>query len=306
MKKLTLALAMGAMAFAANAQELVKDLYAGDAVEVTWASTLAFDAADFADVNVGNFIEVDFSKTTNTIEFKSGGEILPGSLYTWLGNSEAHEPVKAYITAEMLVQLQKGGLELCGDSFTVTAVKVLNDGFAMPEGAIWGGYCWIDGWKTLELCKAAFNDYTNQRYLDIHFAADKGDFTNYVVNVMTAFDNDAAKWSNADNLSLDSHVATLDLENIDVKARLAAEGVNTLLIQVYQGDGNPAFNMIAVTLRGEKSGQTAVSAIATYPATVDVYNLQGIVVRSDADAANPTAGLPAGLYIANGKKIAVR
>lgn len=64
--------------------------------------------------------------------------------------------------------------------------------------------------------------------------------------------------------------------------------------------------MTAVTLRGEKSGQTAVSAIATYPATLDVYNLQGIVVRSDADAANPTAGLPAGLYIANGKKIAVR
>ena len=103
-------------------------------------------------------------------------EILPGSLYTWLGDSEAHEPVKAYITAEMLEQLQKDGLELCGDSFTVTAVKVLNDGFVMPEGAIRGGYCWIDGWKTLELCKAAFNNYTNQRYLDIHFAADKGRF----------------------------------------------------------------------------------------------------------------------------------
>lgn len=38
MKKLTFALAMGAMAFAANAQELVKDLYAGDAVEVTWTT----------------------------------------------------------------------------------------------------------------------------------------------------------------------------------------------------------------------------------------------------------------------------
>ena len=37
---------------------------------------------------------------------------------------------------------------------------------------------------------------------------------------------------------------------------------------------------------------------------VVVYNLQGIVVRQNADAANPLAELPKGIYVVNGKKVA--
>lgn len=42
------------------------------------------------------------------------------------------------------------------------------------------------------------------------------------------------------------------------------------------------------------------------PQKADVYSISGIVVRRNADISDATAGLPAGLYIVNGKKIAVR
>lgn len=44
----------------------------------------------------------------------------------------------------------------------------------------------------------------------------------------------------------------------------------------------------------------------TAPAKVDVYSISGIPVRENVDYRDATAGLPHGLYIVNGKKIAVR
>lgn len=52
---------------------------------------------------------------------------------------------------------------------------------------------------------------------------------------------------------------------------------------------------------------TATDAIpADFDANVDVFNLQGVAVRRNVKAADAAAGLPAGVYIINGKKILVR
>lgn len=53
---------------------------------------------------------------------------------------------------------------------------------------------------------------------------------------------------------------------------------------------------------------TGVDDVATdtAPEKVDVYSIAGIPVRENVDYDNATAGLPHGLYIVNGKKIAVR
>ena len=41
-------------------------------------------------------------------------------------------------------------------------------------------------------------------------------------------------------------------------------------------------------------------------AMVDVYNLQGIRIRASVTRAEATAGLPAGVYVIDGRKVTVR
>ena len=55
---------------------------------------------------------------------------------------------------------------------------------------------------------------------------------------------------------------------------------------------------VAVKLSASSTGIEAVEAEATGAATRTVYNLQGIRVNAD--------NLPAGIYIINGKKVAVK
>lgn len=273
--------------------------------EVTWDNTLTIPADQFAeDVNVGDYINVTFASTTDVIEMKANGTWLPGTIKTVLGDNMPD--TKAYITTDMLTALRTYGLELCGAKFAVKNVKICNDGFQMPESAIWGGYFWIDNWNTMDLFKTAFDSYDGERYMDIYLSADNGDNTNYVMNVMTAFDNPDAVWANANsgNMERTATKAIIDLKNINVKERLA--DVSALLIQSNPEGGNP-FNITAIALRNDNNQSTIVSSLTSDDnAPVTVYNLQGIAVKTNAAMATALNGLPAGIYIVNGKKFAVR
>lgn len=285
-----------------NAQEPVKTLYSGDPKEVTWESTLSIPAADFAEgVNVGNYIYITFSKTNGAVEIKANGTWLPGSRMTNLGTDGTE--FKAYITQGMLDTLKKYGLEICGN-FTVTGVSVCNDGFTMPEGAIWGGYCWIDKWSTLEIFKTAFDNYEGQRYMDIYLSDDKGDYTGYLLSVLTSFDPRTA-WAENDKILHTARVATVDLQNVNVKESLA--NVDALIIQGNKEEGNP-FNITAVALTNQSvtTGASEIEVEDAVETNVDVYNMQGVKVRSNVSAETAVEGLPAGLYIAGGKKIYVK
>lgn len=273
--------------------------------EVTWDNTLTIPADQFAeDVNVGDYINVTFASTTDVIEMKANGTWLPGTIKTVLGDNMPD--TKAYITTDMLTALRTYGLELCGAKFAVKSVEICNDGFQMPEDAIWGGYFWIDNWNTMDLFKTAFDSYDGQRYMDIYLSADNGDNTNYVMNVMTAFDNPDAVWANADtgNMERTATKAIIDLKDINVKERLA--DVPALLIQSNPEGGNP-FNITAIALRNENNQSTIVSSLTSDElAPVTVYNLQGIAVKTNAAMATALDDLPAGVYVVNGKKYAVR
>lgn len=61
--------------------------------------------------------------------------------------------------------------------------------------------------------------------------------------------------------------------------------------------------VIAINTGNGSSSIISNFASVDADATVNVYNLQGIMVKHGANAADATAGLPAGLYIVNGKKI---
>ena len=285
------------------AQETVKTLYSGDPVSVTWADTMTIPAEEFSsDIKVGDYIDIRFDATTDVIELKANGTWLPGTRFTFLGDNTPE--LRTYITADMLAALRQHGMELCGAAFTVREVTVCNDGFSMPDGAIWGGFFWVENWNTLELFKTAFDSYDGQRYLDIYLSDDNGDNTGYFMKVLTAWDNPDAVWADNDKIQHGSRVATVDLQGIDVRSALA--DVNTLMIQSNPEGGSP-YNITALALRADNSGITGISdAVTDADTPVSVYNLQGMVVKTAVSAADALSGLPAGLYIVNGKKTLVR
>lgn len=259
----------------AMAQETVKDLYSGEPQEVTWDNPLHISAEMFAaDVNVGNYIYITFSNTTDVIEIKANGTWLPGSRYTQLGDNTTE--YKAYITADMLDALKTYGLDICGASFTVTGVSICNDGFQMPEGAIWGGYFWVDNWNTLEIFKTAFDKYDGQRYMDIYLSDDTGDYDGYFMKALTRWEPETV-WANNDQIAHTPRMATVDLEGINVAESLA--DVNTLMIQGNKEGGNP-FNIIAIVLRRGKVSTGINDTQLGHHDTPIFYNLQGMMVSN--------------------------
>lgn len=302
MKKLLLAFIAAALSVTSSAaQETVKTLYDGEPREITWENTLTIPADMFADnVNIGDYIYITFSETSDVIEIKANGTWLPGSRYTNLGDNAAD--FKAYITSDMLSALKEYGLEICGAKLTVTGVSICNDGFNMPEGAIWGGYFWVDNWNTLEIFKTAFSSYNGQRYMDIYLSEDNSDYSGYFIKVLTKWDPETV-WAANDRIIHTPKMATVDLQDIDVAESLA--DVNTLMIQSNKESGNP-FNITAVVLRNDNGATGAINEIDTEKTEyVDVYNLYGVKVKSATTIEEAVSTLPAGLYIAGGKKFIV-
>ncbi len=297
MKKYLLGLIAAFMCLGSvTAQETVKTLYTGSKA-VTWESTLTIPADEFNEgVNVGDFISISLSDATDVLEIKGNGTWLPGSRFTNIAGAGEY---RAYITVDMLAALKAFGMEICGASFTVTAVEIKNDGFEMPEGAIWGGFFWVENWNTLELWKTAFDSYAGERYLNVYLEAG---YDYYVLNVLTKWDVEDAKWTRGDNTLKTARVATVDLEGIDVKAALA--DVNALMIQLNP-EGGEGFNVTAVTLTNENVAGVN-DAVVTADDTITVYNLQGIAVRTGVNSAEALQDLPAGIYIQGGKKYMVK
>lgn len=293
MKKLILSIfILGASSMNQYAQETVKTLYSGNPVNVTWENTLKIDASEFNEgVNVGNYIYITFSNTTDVIELKSNGVWLPGSRFAWLG--EGVEDFRCYLTQEGLSTLKEYGLELCGANFTVSGVSVCDDGFSMPKGAVWGGYFWVDNWNTLEIWKTAFENYSGQRYMDVYLSEDNGDFDGYFMKVLTKWEPETLI-ANNDQIKKTPSVATIDLQNVDLKSLL--DGTDRVMVQANPEGGNP-FNITAVVLRNDDSDESLVSELNVINENVDVYNMHGVIVKKNANSIDALEGLPKGIYV---------
>ena len=301
MKKIfSIAVAAICTGFSAHADvTTVKNLYTGEAVNITWENTLTIDPENFAeDVNVGDYISINLENATDVLEIKANGTWLPGSIKSEIANKEEY---KAYITADMLATLKEFGMEICGASFTVTGVNVMNDGFQMPEGAIWGGYFWVDNWNTMELFKTAFNGHNDAQYLDVNLEAG---YDTYFFKALTKWDDESAVLSNDDNVTKTANTVTLDLTGLNLEQRLA--DVNALMMQFNPEGGNP-FNVTSVVLRGSNSS-TGGGGIefGEVDRNVTVYNMQGMAVRSGVKASEALQNLPSGIYIVEGSKYVVR
>ncbi len=295
MKKFYLIAATALVAgISANAQETVKTLYDGEAMNVSWSNTLTIPAEKFAeDVKVGDFISIGLENAQDVLEIKANGTWLPGSILTRI---DGKDEFRAYITSDMLSTMKEYGMEVCGGGFTLTSVTVMNDGFVMPEGAIWGGFFWVENWNTLELFKTAFDTYKDQRYLEINMEAG---YDTYFFKALTKWDDDNAIWSNDANTVKEANKVTLDLKDINVKEALS--DVNALMCQFNPEGGNP-FNVTSIVLKADSESGIGQIENSELNSANTVYNMQGIAVKTNVDVSTALNELPEGLYIINGKK----
>lgn len=310
MKKITLSAIFATMAVLPMAADVttVKELYnKDDSFNVTWDTPLTFEASSFNEVTEGDYINIEFSKATDVVELKTGSEwgiMLPGSIYKNYGESTLeNETFKCYITPAALKNLQQSGLMITGANLTVSSVSVCNDGFQMPQGAVWGGYFWVDNWNTLEIWKTAFDSYAGERYMYItKTTEDDSNYSGYIINVLTGWDNPDLVVANADkgNETKTSIETIVDLNGINLTDML--NGVDRLMIQGNPEEGS-AFNLTSVYFRNDLSSGAESVEFQTPATTATVYSLQGILLRSGESSLE---GLPAGIYIANGKKVIKR
>ena len=220
--------------------------------------------------------------------------------------------MKCYLTADGLEAVKANGLEIAGASFTVDKVSVCNDGFQMPNGAIWGGYFWVDGWNTLELFKTAFEKYADLPFMSISISADNGSNIDYQMKVLTQWEPEIVWFAN-DKIKHTPSMAICDfadnsLGEGSLNVAEALKDHNTVMFQAYPGDGNPAFNLTAIVLANNPDGTfTGVKDVVINESeTVDVYSISGILVKKEVNAANATEGLSKGLYIIGSKKVLVK
>lgn len=321
MKNLLIAaLAATATAMSASADvTTVKTLFEGSQ-DVTWENTLRVEKEQFAEGVVrGNYISVELTNPSTDgtdVELKSKGVWLPGSVKIWYdGTPEAATPeareVRLYLTQAGLDTLKEDGLEICGPHFTVTKVTLCDDGFQMPEKAIWGGYFWISNWNTLELFKTAFDTYQGERYMNINLSDDGGDWTGYFIQVMTKFDSPQNLWFANDKIDHQATAAVCDFQNNslgvatwDMTERIGEQ--NTVLFQSNPEKEGLGYNLTSIVF-DNNAISSVVNSIGSYEETcVNVYNMQGHLLKSSVSSETAAEGLPAGLYIIGAKKVMVK
>lgn len=302
----------------------VQELFAGAyniGRPTTWGNTFRFGEENFAnpEIKPGCYLSItlkepEFSEDLrapygrferNCLEIKGNGTWIPGSHFHSVNKTVEY---RAYMTVDMLEALRNHGLEICGDKFVVTSVRVKNNGYVMPEYAIWGGFKWIDGWKELEIFRTAFDKYDGQQQLDIHLSEEnsKAGHTGYDMEVFTRWNDASAVWSKDEVTSKYPDKTNIKLNGIDVKGTL--EGSDRLIIHTNPGMEGHKYNLTAVVLRpndivNSLESVTDGTDAGIFPA--EVYNLQGIrVATMESPADRPE--LPAGVYIVNGRKTVIR
>ena len=267
------------------------DLWEGSHA-VNWDNTLTIEAAKFADAQIGQKIVIEFTNATGeVIELHSNGGMLPGTRY------EQHiyadqSSMEVFITKGMLTRLKESGLEICGTGFTATKAWYGDGKDNVDDNTVWTGYFWMDSWSTLEVAKTSFDGINWSDYKAIRFYSEANRI-NYVINVLTKWGDDG-KLGDQNTMTMTNEYAELNIENIDMAAKLA--DVDRLMVQCNKEDGDP-FNFTAIVLvKKETTGIENVAISKEQTANSLFFNLAGQRVP------NPGKGL----YIVNGKKVIMK
>ena len=263
------------------------DVWTGEQV-VSWDNTLKIEAAQFADMKVGDKLVVDFKDATgDVIELHSNGGMLPGTRFEHhVFNDQSN--IEVFATSAMLAALQATGLEICGKDFTATKVWFGDGKDGIDGNTAWSGYFWMDDYSTLEITKNCFVGVDWSKIKAIRFYSE-ANRTDYVINILTKW-GEGGKLGDNTTMTMTNEYAELSLDDIDMETALA--DVNRLMIQCNK-EGGAAFNFTQVEL---VSGGTAVQNIAAKQniAAGQKIDLQGRIV------AQPVKG---SVIIVDGKKV---
>ena len=259
---------------------------------VTWDNTLIIEAAKFTDAQVGQKIVIEFTNATGeVIELHSNGGMLPGTRYEHHLYAD-QSSMEVFITKGMLARLKESGLEICGTGFTATKAWYGDGKDNVDDNTVWTGYFWMDSWSTLEVAKTSFDGINWSDYKAIRFYSE-ANRTNYVINVLTKWGDDG-KLGDQSTMTMTNEYAELNIENIDMAAKLAE--VDRLMVQCNKEEGDP-FNFTAIVLvKKETTGIENVANSKERTANSLFFNLAGQRVP------NPRKGL----YIVNGKKVIMK
>ena len=286
MKKLFLLMCLMATTTIVSATDLWEGTHA-----VNWDNTLTIEAAKFADAQVGQKIVIEFTNATGeVIELHSNGGMLPGTRYAHHIYAD-QSSMEVFITPGMLARLKESGLEVCGTGFTATKAWYGDGKDNVDENTVWTGYFWMDEWSTLELAKTSFDGINWSDYKAIRFYSE-ANRTNYVINVLTKWGDDG-KLGDQTTMTMKNDYAELNIENIDMAAKLAE--VDRLMVQCNKEGGDP-FNFTAIVLVKKETTGINTLNVEREMLNGEVYNLAGQRVH------NPRKGL----YIVNGKKVMMK
>ena len=286
MKKLFLLMCLMATTTIVSATDLWEGTHA-----VNWDNTLTIEAAKFADAQIGQKIVIEFTNATGeVIELHSNGGMLPGTRYEHHIYAD-QSSMEVFITKGMLARLKESGLEVCGTGFTATKAWYGDGKDNVDDNTVWTGYFWMDEWSTLEMAKTSFDGINWSDYKAIRFYSE-ANRTNYVINVLTKWGDDG-KLGDQTTMTMTNDYAELNIENIDMAAKLAE--VDRLMVQCNKEDGDP-FNFTAIVLVKKETTGINTLNVEREMLNGEVYNLAGQRVH------NPRKGL----YIVNGKKVMMK
>ncbi|MDO4319129.1 MAG: glycosyl hydrolase [Bacteroidales bacterium] len=189
----------------------------------------------------------------------------------------------------------------------VNAVDYINaDKLALGEGA--NAACG----KPIEISRFNAGSYADYQF-DVPEAGDyrlvltvtgEGEPVRFdpTLQVQTVKDGNATAVSASKQFTLPGN--NTDYVEREIPVTLAA-GRQTLRIADMAPYTPSGIRISTVTLRSAGSGVDDI-AVDGDNITVNVYTLQGIMVRENVPASEATAGLPAGIYVAGGRKIVVK
>ena len=306
MKKVFFMLATALMSSAMVTAEIIWSPAEGQTdTVVTWEKTFTISKQSFATCQQGNLLKLTLNNATDVIELKSNGQKLPGSRFSKIAGAESYE---CYLTPAMLDTCKLYGMELCGASFGIKQIEIL-DGKAgnMKTGeTIWTGYFWVDNWKTLELFKEALTAEDLSKYASVRIYHE-GPENGFVLKLLASWD-DAGKIAEiGPSVSTENNplqyksegglnFVELDLTKVNPLTVINTVGSDRLMIQCNKEAQSP-FNMTDIVLLPKQE-----TATFNYEIDMPSLSIKGIydLLGRRVEAINSN-----GLYIVDGKKVMV-
>lgn len=140
---------------------------------------------------------------------------------------------------------------------------------------------------------------------------------NYLVAVMDGANNAGVSfrafdqnnyWSNPAMASFDSKgVAVIDLRNMKSENGTRMDAGHIYIAGFWSLGGKPfKISKVYATRSDDPMIESGIDKILTDDVTVDVYSLQGLLLRKGVEREIATDGLPSGIYIVGGKKLLVK